>query len=401
MLRGAGVAMALPWLESLPLFAETPGALPKRFAVLFMGNGISGNDWWAKGAGAEMTLGRSLAPLEPMKSKVTVINGLFNKPSHGQGIHPAQTGNLLSGVSLERGAVARSGITVDQVLAKYVGGDTPRPSLVLSCEPPLTGRHESEYSLAYSSHISWQDAVSPVPPEVSARAAFDALFESRSSAAGASVIDRVKDARARLNRRAGAADRRRVDAYLTSVRETETRLGDAACGDLSERARLMCDIVALAFQTDNTRVASLILARDLSSLRYPFVDGVAARGDHHEMSHDDLSDGYERIVRFHVGQLAYLAAKLDAMPEGDRTVLDNSCLLWLSNMWSGFKHDNMKLPVVTAGALGGTIQTGRALEYLYAGDDNRKLCSLYLSIARKMGVRLDRFGDATTDLRGF
>src|SRR5262249_51083574 len=147
--------------------------------------------------------------------------------------------------------------------------------------------------------------------------------------------------------------------------------------DVRDRARVLCDIIALAFQTDRTRVASLLLARDLSSLEYPFL---GVREGHHAASHDDLSGGYERISRFHLGQLAYLAGKLEAMPEGEGTVLDNSCLLWLSNMWAGWKHDNMKLPVVLAGGLGGTLETGRALDFLYAGDENRKLCSLYLSI---------------------
>src|SRR5207245_11412638 len=142
---------------------------------------------------------------------------------------------------------------------------------------------------------------------------------------------------------------------------------------------------------------SLILARDLSSLAYPFLD---VRDDHHAASHDDLSDGYERIARFHVSQLAYLAGKLDAMPEGDGTVLDHCCLLWLSNMWSGWKHGNMKIPVVLAGGLGGTLDTGRSLEYLYAGDENRRLCSLYLSIMDRMGVTLERFGDADPRLVG-
>ena len=165
--------------------------------------------------------------------------------------------------------------------------------------------------------------------------------------------------------------------------------------DLREHARLMCDIVALAFQSDKTRIASLVLCRDLSSLYYPFLD---VREGHHGASHNDLSDGYERISRFHLGSLAYLAKKLDAMPEGDGTVLDHSCLLFLSNMWAGWKHDNMKLPVVTAGGLSGTLKTGRALDYLYAGDDKRKVCSLYLSLMDRMGVKLDRFGDADTRL---
>jgi hypothetical protein len=167
--------------------------------------------------------------------------------------------------------------------------------------------------------------------------------------------------------------------------------------DLREHTRLMCDIIAMAFQTDRTRIASLLLARDLSSLYYPFLD---VREGHHSASHDDLSEGYERISRFHLSQLAYLATKLEAMPEGEGTVLDNCCLLWLSNMWAGWKHDNMKLPVVTAGGLGGTLQTGRSLDYLNAGDDKRRVCSLYLSIMDRMGVTLDRFGDAESRLAG-
>ena len=148
--------------------------------------------------------------------------------------------------------------------------------------------------------------------------------------------------------------------------------------------------------SSKTRIASLLLARDLSGLYYPFLQ---VRGDHHGASHNDLSDEYERISRFHLSQLAYLAKKLDAMPEGEGTVLDNCCLMFLSNMWAGWKHDNMKLPVVLAGGLGGTLETGRSLDYLYAGDENRKVCSLYLGIMDRMGVKLDHFGDADTRLK--
>jgi len=408
VLRGAGVAMALPWLESLPAFGASsgvPNTFPRRFAVLFMGNGINGNHWWAKGSGAGMHLSRSLVPLEPVKTKINVINGLVNTPAVGRGIHPAQTGNLLSGVPLQKGSIVRGGISVDQVLAKRLGRETGCPSLALSCEAPLTGSHETSFSTTYSSHVSWQRAESPAPIVVQPSRAFDRLFENGGAARTRSVLDRVKDRAALVARRIGATDRARLDAYLTNVRDVEKRIepmrtaGDRALpADLREHARLMCDIIALAFQTDATRVASLILARDLSSLSYRFL-GVS--DDHHTASHDDLSDAYERIVRFHVRQLAYLAEQLDAMPEGDGTVLDNSCLLWLSNMWSGWKHDNMKLPVVTAGGLGGALETGRALEYLYAGDENRKLCSLYLSIMDKMDVPLDRFGDADRLLAGF
>ena len=237
-----------------------------------------------------------------------------------------------------------------------------------------------------------------------------------------SILDRVKDRATTLSGKISSEDKLKLDEYLTSVREIEKRVegmrkvkdqaeDDAKAKnrpaftmerpanglpeDLRDHARLMCDIIAIAFQTDRTRVASLLLARDLSAMYYPFL-GVS-RG-HHAASHDNLSDGYERISRFHLSQLAYLATKLDAMPEGDGTVLDNSCLMWLSNLWHGRDHDNTRLPVVLAGGLGGTLETGRALNYLDAGDDNRKMCSLYLSIMDRMGIRLDRFGDAETRL---
>jgi len=418
VLRGVGVTMALPWLESLPVWGGpiatdgTSGPFPKRFGVLFMGNGINGNHWWARGSGAGMTLSKSLAPLEPLKKKINVINGLFNKPAVGMGIHPGQTGNLLSGVPLQKGPIVRAGITMDQVLANCVGRDTPRSSIVLACEQPMTGCHETNFSMAYSSHISWNSADSPAPNEVYPSVAFDNLFEIRASFRNPGILDRVRERAASLSRDVSSSDKARLDEYLTSVREVETRIErvrdateqgervrpqNGLPEDLREHMRVMCDIIALAFQTDQTRIASLLLARDLSSLSYPFLD---VREGHHAASHDDLSDGYERIARFHVSQLAYLAGKLDAMPEGEGTVLDNCCLLWLSNMWAGWKHDNMKVPVVLAGGLGGTLETGRALDYLYAGDDNRKLCSLYLSIMDRMGVTLDRFGDAETRLQG-
>jgi hypothetical protein len=167
--------------------------------------------------------------------------------------------------------------------------------------------------------------------------------------------------------------------------------------DLREHARLMCDIIAIAFQTDKTRVATLLLARDLGALYYPFL---SVKEGHHAASHNNNSDGYERIANFHLSQLAYLAGRLDSMPEGEGTVLDHSCLMWLSNLWIGRKHDNSRLPLVLAGGLGGTLTTGRTLDYVNAGDENRKMSSLFLSIMDRMGVKLDEFGDAATRLEG-
>ena len=431
VLRGVGVTMCLPWLDSLSTFAATaPGgtadaAFPKRFAVLFMGNGVNENHWGAEGSGEAMTLSQSLSPLEPLKKKINVISGLFNKHSTGQGIHPAQTGSLLTGAPLKRGPVIQSGISVDQMIANRIGHDTLQPSIVLACEQPMTGYHETNFSMAYSSHISWQNAESPVPNEVYPALAFDTLFENRGSLRNLSILDRVRDDAQSLSRQISSTDQHKLDEYLTSVREVEKRIegmrkhqdkaedlaklknrpalsmerpANGLPEDFRDHTRLMCDIIALAFQTDKTRVASLLLARDLSALYYPFLD---VKEGHHAASHYNLSDGYERITRFHLSQLAYLATKLDAMPEGDGTVLDNSCLMFLSNLWQGRLHTSNRLPVVLAGGLGGTLQTGRALDYFTAGDDNRKMCSLYLGIMDRMGIPLDRFGDADTRLANF
>jgi hypothetical protein len=416
--RGAGVAVSLPWMESL----QGATAAPKRFAVLFMGNGVNEEQWYARGAGDSMELSKSLEPLAPLKKKINVIDGLFMKTLTGQGIHPAQTGSLLSGATIQRGPVLRSGVTIDQVLANHIGQDTAQPSLVLACEQPLTGYHETNFSMAYSSHLSWQSPDSPVPTEVYPSLAFDNLFENRGVMRNASILDRVRDRAQALSREVSATDKAKLDEYLTSVREIEKRIermridkhraDEAAKGgsqplwkmerpangmpeDLREHARLMCDIIALGFQTDRTRVATLILANDLSAQIYPFLQ---VREGHHAASHYNLSDSYERITRFHLSQLAYLAQKLDSMPEANGSVLDNSCLLFLSNLWSGRKHDNTRLPLVMAGGLGGTIETGRVLNYLDAGDENRKLSALYLSIMERMGLKLERFGDAAAGL---
>jgi len=430
VLRGIGVSMALPWLESIPVWGDEPApgaaaqAFPKRFAALFMGNGINPKHWSAKGAGEDMELSKTLQPLVPLRAKLNVISGLFNKHATGVGIHPGQTGNILSGAALQKGAVLKGGVSMDQVLASRLGEETSIPSLVLGCEQPITGYHETNFSMAYSSHISWQDALSPVPMEVYPSLAFDSLFDNQGSRRTLSILDRVKEQAAELNCQVSRADRAKLDEYLTSVREVEKRVertratkdhaDDRARArgrpvtsmprpdnglpeDIREHMRLMCDIIAMAFQTDKTRVATLLLCRDLSGLFYPFLD---VRTAHHPASHDDQSDAYERVSRYYVSQLAYLADRLDAMQEGEHSVLDNTCLVFISNMWSGSRHDSTKVPLLLVGGLAGSLETGRVLDFTGKGDADRKLCSLYLSLMDRMGVKLNSFGDAATRLAG-
>src|SRR5260370_2446853 len=181
------------------------------------------------------------------------------------------------------------------------------------------------------------------------------------------------------------------------VAATMDRPANGLPEDLRDHARLMCDIIAIAFQTNQTRVASLIISRDLSAMYYPFLD---VKDGHHSASHDNNSDAYERIARFHVTQYAYLESNLASMKEGDGTVLDNTCLMFLSNLWIGRQHDNFRLPVVLAGGLGGTLETGRALNYLTDTEDNRKMCSLSLSLMVRFGGKRDQFGDSQTRLVG-
>ncbi len=412
--------MALPWLPSLHALADTPsaGAFPKRFAVMFLGNGINEDHWSATGNGAEMKLSKTLEPLEPLKKKINVIDGLFNKAATGQGIHPAQTGCLLTGAHITKGAIIHSGVSVDQMIASRIGESTPQSSIVLACDQPMTGYHETNFSMAYSSHISWQTPESPVPVEIYPSLAFDNLFENRGSLRNLSILDRVRDSAESLTRKISSTDKAKLDEYLTSVREVEKRVesmratkdtaedqakaknrglftmdrpANGLPEDLRDHARLMCDIIAIAFQTDKTRVASLIISRDLSAMYYPFLE---VKDGHHSASHDNASAGYERIARFHVSQFAYLAQKLDSMPEGDGTVLDHSCLMFLSNLWIGRKHDNTRLPLLLAGGLGGTLETGRTLNFVGQAEEKRKMCSLYLSLMDRYGVKLDQFGDA-------
>lgn len=429
-LYGAGVTVGLPWLESIPVWGQTTnasdgasGSYPSRFAVLFMACGVHPKHWWAKGAGAEMELSRCLQPLEKLKPKLNVIDGLFNKQATGVGIHPGQTGNILSGAELKKGAELRGGISVDQALANALGQEDVVPSLVLGCEQPTTGYHETNFSMAYSSHISWQNATSPVPMEVYPSLAFDSLFENRGSQRNQSILDRVMEEAKDLQRQSSASDQRKIEEYLASIREVEKRIDrqrapvakaidvveqhgqplfkmdrpdNGLPEDIREHMRLMCDIIALAFQSNRTRIASLLLCRDISGLFYPFLD---VRKPHHGASHDDLSDEWERVTTYYCSQYAYLAQKLESMSEGDGSVLDHSCLMFVNNMWSGSKHDSTRVPLLTLGGLNGSLTTGRVLDYYQRPEDERKLCSFYLSLMQRMGVEAKQFGDAMEPLK--
>lgn len=418
LLKGLGVSVALPWLESAHLLADAPAPAtqsPKRFACCFIGDGISPPHWWARGSGANMELGHSLEPLAPFKEKINVIRGLHNR--EGDGGHAKCTGNILSGAALQRGRLIRGGVSMDQRLARHFEEETAVPSLVLGCEQPVSGFHESQYSMVYASHISWRNPDSPVPIELYPALAFDSLFGNQSGRLQGSILDHVLQQAGDIRRQVSGADQAKIDEYLSSVRETEQHVQrlnrrqvqeNPAAGatnyprppaaqprDFREYCRLMADIIALAFQTDRSRIATLLMSRDLSGQVYPFLN---IRDDHHSYSHSNEGREYQSIVRCHIEQYAYLIEKLSRMQEGERTVLDNSCIMFVSEHWNA--HNGQHVPVILAGGLGGTLQTGRTHDYLNAGNDRRKLCSLYLSIMDRMGLELPEFGDSRTRLAG-
>ena len=419
--RGVGVTMSLPWMESVKLKAADSSSKsannepPVRFACLFSGNGFHSKEWWAKGEGAQMQLGKVLEPLAPHKSKLTLIKGLYNAEALKGNIHSSQTGNILSGAPLASGGAIKSGTSIDQFLAQRVGRQTRVPSLVLGCEPSMASVHKN-YSMLYSSHISWSSPTTPTPLEVYPALAFDRLFKDNSSATDASVLDVVLGEAKSLRGKISHNDQLKLDEYLNSVREVEQRIEqagkreelqgwrptldkpnkprpkDGVPQDIAEHMRLMCDILVLGFQTDTTRFSTLKLNNDHSSLRFSNlgIDYMI----HHLLSHTDGAD-WLRVNQFFVEQVAYIATRLDSIQEGERTALDNTIMMYCSSMLTG-GHEANQLPVILVGRGGGKLQSGRVLDYL--GKENRKMCSLYLSIMEKFGIKQSQFGDSKEKL---
>jgi hypothetical protein len=421
MLRGLGVTMALPWLESIPVWGDEGPATkpastaPVRLAVLFAGNGFHSKEWWAKGEGQAMELGQVLAPLQDFRQNLLFIRGLYNAEALKGNIHSSQTGNLLSGAPLASGGEIRSGTSVDQLLAQRCGQSTKVPSLVLGCEKANPSVHKN-YSMLYSSHISWSSPTTPTPLEIYPALAFDRLFKDQADRGDQSVLDAVLADAKDFRRQISSTDQRKLDEYLESVREIELRIQHAGKKgelqgwrptltqpniprppegipqDIAEHMRLMCDILVLAFQTDTTRLCTLKLNNDHSSLRFPNlgVDYMI----HHLLSHSDTAD-WLKINQFFLSQVGYIARQLAGIQEGERTALDNCMLLFCSSMLTG-SHDASQLPVLLLGGGGGRIQGGRILDY--REKPQRQMCRLYLSVMDKMNVHLPKFGDAMSPL---
>ena len=431
-LRGAGVALGLPWLESVNVFgAETKkeaATAPRRLAVCFTGNGVNPHHWGASKDQGGLKLQKSLSPLEPLKKNVVVFKGLWNPTTvQGEGGHYPKM-NILSGLKVKKTTTdVEVGTTMDQLIAARTGRMTPVPSIVLGTERPRYST-DSGFTSIYSAYISWSSPTTPAPKEIFPQQAFDQLFDDGSRRKrDKSILDLVLGDAQSLRPKLSQRDAQKLDEYLASVREIEQRVEQAEKQSQNETAgqgwqptvtkptlarpesgipnnseehlRLMFDILLLAFQMDRTRVATFMMNNDLSNMRFPSVEGV--RGGIHELSHhaNDPTrlDHYQRVNEFQVKLWSEFLTKMAATNEGERNLLENSMVLLTSSLMDGNAHDSRQLPVVLAGGGGGTIKGG--LYHDLSQESNRKLCRLHLALMDRMGLRLQHFGDAETALQ--
>jgi hypothetical protein len=432
-LRGTGVALGLPWLESISAFGSPVAAksklpeAPRRLAVMFIGNGVNPHHWGAEQTQDGMKLLKTLSPLEPLKDQLLVLKGLWNPTTvEGPGGHYPKM-NLLSGLKVKQTTTdIEVGTTMDQVVASHVGKHTPLSSLVLGTEGPRYST-DSGFTSIYSAYISWSSPTTPAPKEIFPQQAFDQLFDDGSKRRrDKSVLDLVMQDAQALSGRLSRRDSQKLDEYLTSVRELEQRVAKAEKlsqaeqsaltwqptvkeptmkrpdagipADPEEHMRIMLDIIVLALQMDRTRVASMMLNNDLSGVIFPSLTGI--RGGNHELSHHandaERLDMYQRVNQHMVKLWGEALQKMAATNEGERSLLDNSMVVFTSSLWDGNAHDSTQLPLLVAGGGGGTIRGGRLLDY--SKDENRRLCRLHLALMDRMGLRMERFGDAESAL---
>ena len=430
-LRGVGTVMALPVLEAmLPAGAlaqaATNTARTNRMAFIFVPNGVN-MAAWTPAAEGPLELAGTLAPLQKVKDKVSVLTGLAQHNAFalgdGGGDHARSAATWLTGCHPKKtdGADIKAGISADQLAAMKVGKKTPFESLELGCERgAMAGNCDSGYSCAYSSSISWRGESTPNAHEVDPRAVFERLFgnndpneseESRVRRQGfkKSILDFVLEDASKLKRQLGVKDQNKLDEYFTGVREIEDRLarvekinGDGASlalkkptgvpQDMGEHARLMADMMVLAFQADLTRISTFMMANDGSNRAYQTI-GVPE--GHHDMSHHG-GDKYKqaqvaKINLYHMQQVAYFLEKLDSIKEGDGTLLDNSMIVYGAGISDGDRHNHDDLPILLAGGGAGTIKQGRHIRFAH----DTPLNNLFLSMLDRMGVHAETIGDST------
>ena len=433
-LRGVGVALALPWMESLPLFAQAGSAAataaantpPLRLGIVFFSNGVEPIHWWAKGAGNAMEIGPGLTPMMPHREDMVFIRGLYNQSALASSSPHLGRMNILSGapVSLDP-KVINVGTSMDQVLASRIGGRTAVPSLVLGIEPNEL-RLEDGLSMIYGSAVSWVSPSKPATKEIYPSRTFDRLVgDGTGRRLDRSILDAVRQDSQSLKPKISRSDNQKLGEYLESIRDIQKRIERAAREeriegwrptleqpdmprpanelpqDVPDHMKLMLDLTVLAFQMDKTRIATLMLNNDLSQMNFKFLQGVQG-ALHLDLTHNGRAAEKEAMYlkrnKFHIQQFAYLTQRMKEIPEGDGTLLDHSILMCTSSLFDGDAHSAEQLPILLTGKGNGTIKTGRVLDYMDKGNDNRRACSLHLSLMDRMGVTLDRFGDTSARL---
>jgi len=422
-LRGMGVSMALPFLESMvpaaTPFAQTAAKVGTRLGCIYVPHGATMDKWTPDAEGTAFTFSDILQPLAPFRDRVNVISDLSHPQAYGGGSatanHNRSAATFLSGAHAEAGPQARLGVTVDQFAAQHIGQGTPLPSLELTIEGPSLSCGEG-LSCAYRDTISWQGATTPLPMQNDPQVVFERLFGDGSTDAerrarrqqSISLLDSVLEEAELLRRKLPTSDRTRVDRYLADVREIERRietaarqastdvqLPDAPVGvpkDVEDHIKLMLDLQVLAWQADITRVTTLLMAKELSNAVYP-KSGV--RDAFHILSHHsnirENQDRFAVLNRYHVSLLAHLLGKLQSIPDGDGTLLDHSMVLYGSAMSDGNQHNHGPLPIVLAGGASGALKGGR---HIRSAKDTT-MSNLLLAMLDKLGTPAERFGDST------
>jgi hypothetical protein len=432
VLRGAGVSLALPWLEAMMPAATTGGAkaaMPVRMGFLYMPNGVNTSAWAPEGTGRDFKLSPTLEPLSEFKDRITVAQNLWNEASKDGDGHYVKEASILTSTRISKtlGEDLNShGVSMDQVAAQRTAGQTPLPSLELGISPEATGVDLAVgYTRVYGCHIAWSSPTSPLAREINPRSVYERLFRASapqgdSGKQDALLLDRVLGQAKELRAQVGVADRRRIDEYMSIVRSLEERTERATAGgrnawkprvplsivprpadepkDYAEHVRLMLDMIAIAFQSDTTRISTFMFGNAVSNVNFRWLDGVTA--GHHDNSHHsndpEKLKQYQLINKWYIAQYAYLLGKLKEAKEGESNVLDNSMIIFASALSDGNSHNPHKLPIVIAGKAGGRITSGQNLVF----PEDTPLSNLWMSVLNAFGTPVDRFADSTGLLPG-
>ncbi len=423
-LRGVGASLTLPWLETLQAKGG-PSAPPKRFGCIYFSNGVEPIHWFAKGSGKQMELGPGLIDMKRHTGDFTFIKGLYHHQAFvSTSPHLGRSPNLLSGakVSLDP-TVIQVGTSFDQILAQRIGNATPVPSLALGIEPNEL-RLEDGLSMIYGSCISWATPNKPATKEIYPARGYDLLVGDGSGRKlDRSILDAVMTDSKSLQPKLSRGDKQKIDEYFESIRSIERRIELAAKEnrpegtgwrpsltkpdmarpedklpqDVPQHMKLMLDLIVLGYQMDKTRIVTFMMNNDLSQMNFKFLEGVKG-ALHLDLTHNqkapELEAMYLKTNQFHVQQFSYLLDRMKSIDEGGSTLLDNSAMMFASSLFDGDAHSADHLPILLAGKLGGELKPGQNLDYFEKGEDNRRACSLYLSLMDRMGVQLDSFGDS-------